>query len=241
VRNETDAHRFAGAVDVYPLGASAGAADCVSRPDAGRLASPIRGNYQAHRFSPLAQITRQNVAQLKPAWIYQVRRTGIVETTPIVADGVMYITEPPSTVTALDVRTGRPLWTYTPTIPTDVIVIGSPPVNRGVAILDDMVYVGTVDGHLIALDTKSGAVRWDIQVDDNKFGYYVTSGAAGARRADHHRGVGRGSGHSWLPRCLRSEDRQACVAHAHDSRAGANRGTRPGAATVGRPAAVRRG
>jgi alcohol dehydrogenase (cytochrome c) len=97
------------------------------------------GNYQAHRYSPLTQITRENVAQLKPAWIYQVRRTGIVETTPIVADGVMYITEPPSTVTALDVRTGRPLWTYSPTIPTDVIVIGSPPVNRGVAILDDMV------------------------------------------------------------------------------------------------------
>ena len=133
------------------------------------------GNYQAHRFSPLTQITRQNVPQLRPALIYQVRRTGIVETTPVVADGVMYSTEPPSTVTALDVRTGRPLWTYTPTIPTDVIVIGSPPVNRGIAILDDMVFVGTVHGHLIALDTTSGAVRWDTQVDDNKFGYYVTS------------------------------------------------------------------
>ena len=71
------------------------------------------------------------------------RRTGIVETTPIVADGVMYITEPPSTVTALTCAPGRPLWTYSPAIPTDVIVIGSPPVNRGVAILDDMVYVGT--------------------------------------------------------------------------------------------------
>ena len=133
------------------------------------------GNYQSHRFSSLTQINRQNVSQLRPAWIYQVRRTGIVETSPIVADGVMYITEPPSTVTALDVRTGRPLWTYTPAIPTDVIVIGSPPVNRGVAILDDTVFVGTIHGHLIALDTKSGAVRWDIQVDDNKFGYYVTS------------------------------------------------------------------
>jgi alcohol dehydrogenase (cytochrome c) len=133
------------------------------------------GNYQSHRYSPLNQITRENVARLKPAWVYQVRRTGIVETTPIVADGVMYITEPPSTVTALDVRTGRPLWTYSPTIPTDVIVIGSPPVNRGVAILDDTVFVGTIHGHLIALDAKSGAVRWDIAVDDNKFGYYVTS------------------------------------------------------------------
>jgi len=133
------------------------------------------GNYQSHRFSALTQINRQNVSQLKPAWIYQVRRTGIVETSPIVADGVMYITEPPSTVTALDVRSGRPLWTYTPSIPTDVIVIGSPPVNRGVAILDDTVFFGTVHGHLIALDARSGAVRWDVQVDDNKFGYYVTS------------------------------------------------------------------
>ena len=133
------------------------------------------GNYQAHRFSPLSQITRQNVAQLKPFWIYQVRRTGIVETSPIVADGVMYITEPPSTVTALDVRTGRPLWTWTPAIPTDVIIIGSPPVNRGVAVLDDMVFVGTVHGHLVALDAKSGAVRWDVAVDDNKRGYYMTA------------------------------------------------------------------
>jgi len=133
------------------------------------------GNYQSQRFSPLTQTNRQNVSQLKPAWIYQVRRTGIVETSPIVADGVMYVTEPPSTVTALDVRSGRPLWTYTPKIPTDVIVIGSPPVNRGVAILDDTVFFGTVHGHLIALDARSGAVRWDTQVDDNKVGYYVTS------------------------------------------------------------------
>src|SRR5271166_6310650 len=71
------------------------------------------GNYQAQRFSPLSQINRQNVSQLKPTWIYQMRNPGIVETSPIVADGVMYLTEPPSTATALDVRTGRPLWTYT--------------------------------------------------------------------------------------------------------------------------------
>ena len=87
----------------------------------------------------------------------------------------MYMTEPPSTVTALDVRTGRPLWTYSPTIPADVIVIGSPPVNRGVAILDETVFFGTIHGHLIALDARSGAVRWDTVVDDNKFGYYMTS------------------------------------------------------------------
>jgi len=132
------------------------------------------GNYQAQRFSALTQISRQNVTQLKPAWVYQMRNSGIVETTPIVADGVMYITEPPSTVTALDVRTGRPLWTYTPNIPNDVIIIGSPPVNRGVAVLDDLVFIGTVHTHLIALDRRSGAVRWDTVVDDNKNGYYMT-------------------------------------------------------------------
>jgi alcohol dehydrogenase (cytochrome c) len=133
------------------------------------------GNYQAQRFSPLDQINRQNVANLKPTWIYQVRHTGIVETSPIVVDGVMYITEPPSTATALDLRTGRPLWTYTPKIPSDVIIIGSPPVNRGMAVLDNMVYFGTVNCHLIALDAKTGIVRWDTKVDENKKGYYITA------------------------------------------------------------------
>lgn len=133
------------------------------------------GNYQAQRFSQLSQINRQNVAQIKPTWVYQMRNPGIVETSPIVADGVMYITEPPSRATALDVRTGRPLWTYSPAIPQDVIIIGSPPVNRGVAILDDTVFLGTVNCHLIALDAKTGIVRWDVVVENNKKGYYITA------------------------------------------------------------------
>ena len=107
------------------------------------------GTYQSHRYSPLAQINRQNVAQLKTAWIYQIRQPGIIETSPLVADGVMYLTEPPSTVTALDTRSGRALWTWSPNIPRDVVIIGSPPINRGVALLGDMVFVGTVHGHLV--------------------------------------------------------------------------------------------
>ena len=98
------------------------------------------GTYKSQRYTALDQINKQNVTQLKPLWVYQIRQAGIIETSPIVADGVMYITEPPSTVTALDVRTGRPLWSFTPKIPDDVIIIGSPPVNRGVAVLDNMVY-----------------------------------------------------------------------------------------------------
>ena len=107
------------------------------------------GTYQSHRYSPLAQINRQNVAQLKTAWIYQIRQPGIIETSPLVADGVMYLTEPPSTVTALNTRSGRALWTWSPNIPRDVVIIGSPPINRGVALLGDMVFVGTVHGHLV--------------------------------------------------------------------------------------------
>src|SRR5438067_9428839 len=63
------------------------------------------GNYNSQRYSALSQINRGNVAQLRPSWMYQLKRPGVFETTPIVADGVMYITEPPSTVTAQDVKT----------------------------------------------------------------------------------------------------------------------------------------
>src|SRR5262249_27149136 len=114
------------------------------------------GSYKSQRYTRLDQINTQNVSQLKPAWVYQLRTGGVFETSPRVVDGVMYMTEPPSTVTALDVRTGRPLWTWSPKIPDDVIVIGSPPVNRGVAVLDNMVYAGSIAGHLAALDAKSG-------------------------------------------------------------------------------------
>jgi alcohol dehydrogenase (cytochrome c) len=131
------------------------------------------GSYKSQRYSALDQINRQTVSRLKVAWAYQMR-PGVVETSPLVADGIMYVTEPPSTVTALDTRSGRPIWSYTPAIPPDVIVIGSPPVNRGVGILDDTVFLGTVHGHLIALDARSGGVRWDVTVQDNKSGYYLT-------------------------------------------------------------------
>ena len=64
------------------------------------------GNYAGHRYSPLAQISDQNVARLKPAWVYQVNSLQKFETTPLVVDGIMYVSEPPSNVTALDTRTG---------------------------------------------------------------------------------------------------------------------------------------
>src|SRR5437763_295942 len=92
------------------------------------------GNYQAHRFSGLREITPANVAGLRPIWVYQLReRGGGFETSPIVVDGIVYITEPPSNVTALDARTGRRLWKYEKRMPKDIKTLGFGQVNRGVA------------------------------------------------------------------------------------------------------------
>src|SRR5260370_19480022 len=104
------------------------------------------GNYSSHRFSPLDQINESNVAQLKPAWVYQTNSLQKFETTPLVVDGVMYISEPPSHVTALDTRTGRPLWKYRRPMPDDVRACCGQ-VNRGVAILGDLGFGGTMDAH----------------------------------------------------------------------------------------------
>lgn len=132
------------------------------------------GSYASHRFSALTEINKENIAQLKTAWVYQVKNPGVVETSPIVVDGLMYIAEPPSTVTALDPKSGRPVWSWTPAMPRHVLNIGFPATNRGVAILDDTVYVGTLDAHLVALDAKSGSERWDVVVADNATGHAIT-------------------------------------------------------------------
>ncbi len=131
------------------------------------------GNYAGHRFSPLKQINDTNVAALKPLWSYQVTSMHKFEATPLVVDGIMYVSEPPSNVTALDTRTGRPLWKYRRTLPDDVRVCCGQ-VNRGVAILGDLVYVGTIDAHLVALSAKTGAVMWDATVADYKTGHSIT-------------------------------------------------------------------
>jgi alcohol dehydrogenase (cytochrome c) len=133
------------------------------------------GNYASHRHSPLTEIDRSNVSRLRPQWLYQTSGEGELETSPLVVDGVMYLTEPPATVTALDAATGRPLWTWSRPMPSDLRTLGFPRTNRGLAILEDNVYVGTLDNHLVALEAASGAVRWDVQIADNSLGYCITA------------------------------------------------------------------
>ncbi len=132
------------------------------------------GNYSSWRYSELKQVNTSNVNQLKMQWVYQLSHQGIFESSPIVVGGIMYVTEPPTTVTALDVHTGRPIWTWTAKLPRNLLTIGLFPTNRGVAILGNTVYVATIDAHLVALDAKTGAVKWSVEVGMNSKGVAIT-------------------------------------------------------------------
>ena len=133
------------------------------------------GTYDAQRYSPLDEIQPNTVARLRPAWVYQAVQTGGFQATPLVVDGVMYLTEPRGPVVALDARTGRSLWRWDPVLPKDLRTLGFGPTNRGVALLDGTVFVGTLDARLVALDALSGAVRWTTSLAENKLGYAITS------------------------------------------------------------------
>ena len=131
------------------------------------------GNYAGHRHSLLTQLTRENIGALKPQWVYQSREAGKWEVSPLAVDGVLYITERPNIVTALDGRTGRPLWNYRRPLPEGVPGCCGP-VNRGLAILGDALYLCTFDCHLVCLDVNTGRERWDIVVADYTTGHSMT-------------------------------------------------------------------
>jgi alcohol dehydrogenase (cytochrome c) len=125
-----------------------------------------------HRFSPLKEITTENVGNLKVKWAYQFPNDRS-EVSPIVVDNVMYVSGP-NWAAALDVHTGRQLWHWNRVIPKDYHNIGFLQVSRGPAVLDDKLYVATLDCYLVALDLKSGAERWSAKVGDYKLGYSMT-------------------------------------------------------------------
>ncbi|MCC6588811.1 MAG: PQQ-dependent dehydrogenase, methanol/ethanol family [Bryobacterales bacterium] len=130
------------------------------------------GNFQGTHYSKLNQITPANVSNLRSVWTHQFGGNTI-ETTPVVVDGVMFVTGPLNNAAALDARTGRPIWTYTRQLP-QVASHCTVMTNRGVAVLGDRVYLATLDTRLVALDAKSGNVIWDVEVDDYKKGFSIT-------------------------------------------------------------------
>ena len=133
-------------------------------------------DYTNQRYSPLAQITSANVGSLRMSWMFQtgISRLGSFENSPTVVDGVMYVTTPYNTAIAVNARTGQQIWRYEhkPSITAPIYCCG--PNNRGVAISGNTVYMGTLDARLVALDSKTGAVKWDVEVADPEAGYSLT-------------------------------------------------------------------
>ncbi len=132
--------------------------------------------YGEQRFSPLDKVNGDNVAKLGLAWSYRLDVDRATEATPIVVDGVMYVTGAFSIVSALDPRSGKELWKYDPKVSRDKDRDGCCDVaNRGVAVWKGRVYFGAYDGRLIALDAKTGAKVWEIDtVIDHNRSYTIT-------------------------------------------------------------------
>ena len=131
--------------------------------------------YDEQRYSPLSQINADNIDRLGLAWSYDTGRDRGHEATPIVVDGRMFLTAAWSEVHALDAATGTPLWTFDPDVdPAVGRWACCDVVNRGVAVWGSRVYVGVLDGRLIALDAETGAVDWKVQTTDPEKPYTIT-------------------------------------------------------------------
>lgn len=131
------------------------------------------GNYAQTRYYPATQINTSNVARLKPAFIFQTEVVESMETAPIVVDGIMYITTAYNHLYALDAATGKEFWHYKHKQgPVTTFCCG--PNNRGVAVMNDRVYMATLDAKLMAFDAKTGKVLWSTQIADPEAGYSET-------------------------------------------------------------------
>ena len=128
------------------------------------------GAYASHRYSTLDQIDQSNVKDLEMKWVFQSRTTMNFQATPLVVDGVMYLTQPPNDVVALDARTGRVFWVYEHVNAPDAT---GGRANRGLAIRGDTLFMGTIDAMVVAVDAKSGGPLWQVQVADASAGYSI--------------------------------------------------------------------
>ncbi len=132
-------------------------------------------NYEETRFSDIDKINKSNVNQLGLVWSSNLETKRGIESTPLVVDGIMYVTGPWSIVYAIDARSGKLIWKYDPKVPKE---IGKKAccdvVNRGVALYKGMVYLGTLDGRLIAIDAALGQPKWEILTVDTTYSYTIT-------------------------------------------------------------------
>ena len=132
------------------------------------------GDYTGRRFSSLTQITPQNVAHLQAQWVFHSRNAGILEVTPVVVNGVMYVTAS-NDAYALNAQTGQILWHYSMPISSGLIDDASGHISRGVALLGTRLYMETDNAHLLCLDARSGHLIWDVAYADWNKNYGATS------------------------------------------------------------------
>ncbi|MGI9250601.1 MAG: PQQ-dependent dehydrogenase, methanol/ethanol family [Pseudohongiellaceae bacterium] len=132
------------------------------------------GTLDSQRYSLLDEINRGNVDDLEVVWSYQIPVIDRAETVPVVVDGIMFITEAPSNLVAVDARTGVDYWRYNHELPDELrICCGRN--NRGVAILDETLFMSTLDAHLVAIDARTGNLLWNVEVANHASGYSKTA------------------------------------------------------------------
>jgi alcohol dehydrogenase (cytochrome c) len=135
------------------------------------------GDYTGRRHSPLTQITPENVQRLVAQWTFQADTMPLgrgFEGTPLMHDGILYISGNNNFAWAVDSRTGEQLWRYRRQLPSGLTYGGGNIVNRGLAALGNLLFMATLDAHLVALDRTTGALVWDVELDDFKLGHAAT-------------------------------------------------------------------
>lgn len=153
--------------------AEVGSADLLANP-VGENWPSYNGDYTGQRYSSLHQINAANVAQLQAAWVFHPGNSEMLEVTPVVVRGMMYVTSA-NDVMALDARTGRVVWRYRRPVSSGLLDDAASHKNRGVAIWQDSIYMETDDAHLLRLDARSGGLIWDVPFADKTKHYGATS------------------------------------------------------------------
>lgn len=148
-------------------------ADLTAAPVAANWPS-YNGDYTGRRFTSLNQITPGNVASLRAQWVFHVPRADSLEVTPVVVNGVMFVTAA-NDAYAIDARTGRTIWHYARPITQGLIDDASQHHNRGVGVWGNRVYMNTDNAHLLCLDARSGNLLWDVAYADWNKNYGATS------------------------------------------------------------------
>ena len=175
-------------------------------PPAGDWLS-FRRTLDSHGYSPLDQITVDNVHQLRLAWVFAMDDSGSVQVTPLVHDGVMYLLHPRNVVQALDAASGDVIWEYRYRFPADAMTLGGP--NRNLAMFQDKIFMATYDASLVALDARTGEEIWRTAKADYTKGFTHSSGPI----------IADGVVVSGISGCERFKD-ESCFISGHDPETG---------------------